>query len=208
VVDAAKRHNVRVRGYVSCVLGCPYEGDIAPKAVAAVALRLREMGCYEVSLGDTIGVGNPRMNFASIIICSIFHEFAFFCVAFSLFFSAIYFFDDTVTPLALYLLCVSHFPAFSPTRRSVHLTDARCGPRRRHSGLRARRALSRHVRPGAGEYLGRTRQGRDGRRQVRRCAEAVCSVQKHIATGNIFRAILCIAYRANSEKLPRFRRCD
>jgi hypothetical protein len=62
VVDAAKRHNIRVRGYVSCVLGCPYEGDIAPKAVAAVALRLREMGCYEVSLGDTIGVGNPRMN--------------------------------------------------------------------------------------------------------------------------------------------------
>jgi len=48
-----------VRGYVSCVLGCPYEGDIAPQAVAEVSLRLLEMGCTEISLGDTIGVGTP-----------------------------------------------------------------------------------------------------------------------------------------------------
>lgn len=59
VVDAAKAANVRVRGYVSCVLGCPYEGDIQPAAVAKVAQNLLAMGCYEVSLGDTIGVGNP-----------------------------------------------------------------------------------------------------------------------------------------------------
>ena len=48
-----------VRGYVSCVLGCPYQGDIAPGAVVAVAERLVEAGCYEVSLGDTIGIGTP-----------------------------------------------------------------------------------------------------------------------------------------------------
>jgi hydroxymethylglutaryl-CoA lyase len=48
---------VKVRGYVSCVLGCPYEGEVTPEAVARVAARLSEMGCYEVSLGDTIGVG-------------------------------------------------------------------------------------------------------------------------------------------------------
>ena len=59
VLAAAAAAGVRVRGYVSCVLGCPYEGEIAPEAVAAVAGTLREMGCYEVSLGDTIGVGNP-----------------------------------------------------------------------------------------------------------------------------------------------------
>jgi hydroxymethylglutaryl-CoA lyase len=53
----ALRRGVRVRGYVSCVLGCPYEGEIAASAVAEVAERLAEMGCYEISLGDTIGVG-------------------------------------------------------------------------------------------------------------------------------------------------------
>ena len=53
----ALRHGVRVRGYVSCVLGCPYEGEIAAAAVAEVAEHLAEMGCYEISLGDTIGVG-------------------------------------------------------------------------------------------------------------------------------------------------------
>ena len=47
------------RGYVSCVVGCPYEGRIAPGQVAAVAAQLHQMGCYEVSLGDTIGVGTP-----------------------------------------------------------------------------------------------------------------------------------------------------
>ena len=59
VVAAAKDKRIRVRGYVSCVLGCPYEGDIAVSAVADVAAKLHEMGCYEVSLGDTIGVGTP-----------------------------------------------------------------------------------------------------------------------------------------------------
>ena len=57
VMDAAKAHGISVRGYVSCVLGCPYEGEIAPEQVAAVARELFEMGCYEVSLGDTIGTG-------------------------------------------------------------------------------------------------------------------------------------------------------
>jgi len=59
VSAAARQRNVRVRGYVSCVLSCPYEGDIAPAAVAEVAERLLAMGCYEISLGDTIGVGTP-----------------------------------------------------------------------------------------------------------------------------------------------------
>ncbi|MCK9815620.1 hydroxymethylglutaryl-CoA lyase [Pseudomonas sp. MAFF 302046] len=57
IMDAAKQHGVSVRGYVSCVLGCPYEGDVAPEQVALVARELYAMGCYEVSLGDTIGTG-------------------------------------------------------------------------------------------------------------------------------------------------------
>ena len=56
-MEAAKASNVRVRGYVSCVLGCPYDGEIAPAQVASVARELHAMGCYEVSLGDTIGTG-------------------------------------------------------------------------------------------------------------------------------------------------------
>ena len=59
VADAARRAGVRVRGYVSCVVGCPYEGAVAPAAVAAVAKTLLDMGCYEISLGDTVGVGTP-----------------------------------------------------------------------------------------------------------------------------------------------------
>lgn len=59
VMAAAQAAGVRVRGYVSCVLGCPYEGEISPEAVASVAATLFEMGCYEVSLGDTIGAGTP-----------------------------------------------------------------------------------------------------------------------------------------------------
>lgn len=57
VMDAAKQHGVRVRGYVSCVLGCPYDGFVPPEQVANVARELFAMGCYEVSLGDTIGAG-------------------------------------------------------------------------------------------------------------------------------------------------------
>ncbi len=57
VVEAAKKNNVRVRGYISCVLGCPYEGEVAAESVARVAGQLFEMGCYEISLGDTIGTG-------------------------------------------------------------------------------------------------------------------------------------------------------
>ncbi|WP_201487429.1 hydroxymethylglutaryl-CoA lyase [Pseudomonas sp. OF001] len=57
VMDAAREQDIRVRGYVSCVLGCPYEGEVAPQQVAAVARELFEMGCYEISLGDTIGTG-------------------------------------------------------------------------------------------------------------------------------------------------------
>lgn len=57
VTKAAQEHRVPVRGYVSCVLGCPYEGDIAPQQVTTLTQKLLAMGCYEVSLGDTIGVG-------------------------------------------------------------------------------------------------------------------------------------------------------
>jgi isopropylmalate/homocitrate/citramalate synthase len=60
VVAAAKARGIRVRGYISVVAGCPYEGDVRPAAVASLAGELYSMGCYEVSLGDTIGVGTPK----------------------------------------------------------------------------------------------------------------------------------------------------
>jgi hydroxymethylglutaryl-CoA lyase len=59
VMQAAKRHGMRVRGYISCVAGCPYQGAVEPAAVAEVAAELERMGCYEISLGDTIGTGTP-----------------------------------------------------------------------------------------------------------------------------------------------------
>jgi len=59
VTDAAREAGIKVRGYISCVLGCPYEGEIAPAKVAEVARALHDMGCYEISLGDTIGTGTP-----------------------------------------------------------------------------------------------------------------------------------------------------
>ena len=59
VMAAARLHGLRVRGYVSCVLGCPYEGNVSPEQVVAVANELHAMGCYEISLGDTIGIGTP-----------------------------------------------------------------------------------------------------------------------------------------------------
>ncbi len=59
VVARAKADGIKVRGYISCVLGCPYDGEVKPQAVVDVADVLWELGCYEVSLGDTIGVGTP-----------------------------------------------------------------------------------------------------------------------------------------------------
>jgi hydroxymethylglutaryl-CoA lyase len=70
VVEAAKTSNIKVRGYVSCVLGCPYEGEVKPERVAEVATALYEMGCYEVSLGDTIGTGTPGKTRAMIEACA------------------------------------------------------------------------------------------------------------------------------------------
>ncbi len=59
VTAAARQHGMRVRGYISCVVDCPYEGAIAPAAVADVAAKLAALGCYQISLGDTIGTGTP-----------------------------------------------------------------------------------------------------------------------------------------------------
>jgi len=59
VVAHARADGVKVRGYVSCVLGCPYQGEVAVADVVRVAKALYDMGCYEISLGDTIGVGTP-----------------------------------------------------------------------------------------------------------------------------------------------------
>uniref|UniRef100_A0A665X9L9 hydroxymethylglutaryl-CoA lyase n=1 Tax=Echeneis naucrates TaxID=173247 RepID=A0A665X9L9_ECHNA len=63
VINAAKEQQIPVRGYVSCVLGCPHEGHTEPSKVAEVAKTLYDMGCYEISLGDTIGVGTPGSMF-------------------------------------------------------------------------------------------------------------------------------------------------
>lgn len=60
VMEAAAAAGLPVRGYVSCVLGCPYQGEVAPQDVAAVARALHDMGCHEISLGDTIGTGTAR----------------------------------------------------------------------------------------------------------------------------------------------------
>lgn len=59
IMETAKQSGIKVRGYVSTVMGCPYQGDVDPKQVAKVAKAMFEMGCYEISLGDTIGVGTP-----------------------------------------------------------------------------------------------------------------------------------------------------
>lgn len=69
VLEAGKS-DIKVRGYVSCVLGCPYEGEVAPGRVADVAGALYDMGCYEISLGDTIGVGTPGKARAMIEACA------------------------------------------------------------------------------------------------------------------------------------------
>lgn len=70
VAAEAKKHGVKVRGYVSCVLGCPYEGEVKPERAAEVAGALYDMGCYEVSLGDTIGTGTPGKTKAMIEACA------------------------------------------------------------------------------------------------------------------------------------------
>jgi hydroxymethylglutaryl-CoA lyase len=59
VIARAAQQNMKVRGYVSCIAGCPYQGTVRPERVAEVAAKLYEAGCYEISLGDTIGVGTP-----------------------------------------------------------------------------------------------------------------------------------------------------
>lgn len=69
VMALAKQHDIRVRGYVSCVVDCPYEGAIAPQQVATVAKRLFEMGCYEISLGETIGTATPNRVKAMLDAC-------------------------------------------------------------------------------------------------------------------------------------------
>ena len=70
VVERALQEKIKVRGYISCVAGCPYEGEIEPAKVAEVAGALYDMGCYEVSLGDTIGVGTPVKTQAMIEACT------------------------------------------------------------------------------------------------------------------------------------------
>jgi hydroxymethylglutaryl-CoA lyase len=70
VADAARAAKVKLRGYISCVLGCPYQGEIAPRKVAEVARALHDMGCYEISLGDTIGAGTPGKTQAMIEACA------------------------------------------------------------------------------------------------------------------------------------------
>jgi hydroxymethylglutaryl-CoA lyase len=70
VTEAARKADIKVRVYISCVLGCPYEGDIAPGKVAEVARALNDMGCYEISLGDTIGTGTPGKTKAMIEACA------------------------------------------------------------------------------------------------------------------------------------------
>lgn len=76
LMDAAKQDNIPVRGYISCVLGCPYEGDIDSSKVNDVAQQLIDIGCYEISLGDTIGVGTPGKvkNLLAIIMQNIAKE--------------------------------------------------------------------------------------------------------------------------------------
>jgi hydroxymethylglutaryl-CoA lyase len=59
VIQLAKKHHIKVRGYISCVIACPYEGKISPTAVAQLAKKLLHEGCYQISLGDTIGIGTP-----------------------------------------------------------------------------------------------------------------------------------------------------
>lgn len=69
IMELAQQHNIKVRGYVSCVLGCPYEGLISPEKITQVTESLFKLGCYEVSLGDTIGTGTPLTAQAMLKAC-------------------------------------------------------------------------------------------------------------------------------------------
>ncbi|WP_042144417.1 MULTISPECIES: hydroxymethylglutaryl-CoA lyase [unclassified Pseudoalteromonas] len=66
IMSFANEHNIKVRGYVSCVMGCPYQGDVEVSEVVRVSKMLLDMGCYEISLGDTVGVGTPGKTEALI----------------------------------------------------------------------------------------------------------------------------------------------
>lgn len=70
VAEMAQANNIKIRGYVSCVMGCPYQSDVSLDIVASVARTMREMGCYELSLGDTIGIGHPDQTLRLIEACS------------------------------------------------------------------------------------------------------------------------------------------
>jgi hydroxymethylglutaryl-CoA lyase len=70
VIARATVDGIKVRGYISCVLGCPFDGEVAPQAVVDAATTLWDLGCYEVSLGDTIGVGTPRKVKALLRACA------------------------------------------------------------------------------------------------------------------------------------------
>jgi hydroxymethylglutaryl-CoA lyase len=74
IMQLAKQHGVRVRGGLSCVMGCPYEGDVPVEKTAAVAKRLLDIGCYEVTLGDTIGIGNPGMRVFALVLLKFFRR--------------------------------------------------------------------------------------------------------------------------------------
>ncbi len=79
IMERAQQDGVRVRGYVSCVLGCPYEGEVDVEKVVEVARTLYEMGCYEISLGDTIGVGTPEK--AKLMLASVAQAVPMECLA-------------------------------------------------------------------------------------------------------------------------------
>ena len=70
ILEKALQEKIKVRGYLSCVVACPYEGEIAPQKIAEVAGALYDMGCYEISLGDTIGAGTPGKTQAMIAACT------------------------------------------------------------------------------------------------------------------------------------------
>jgi len=81
-MELAGKNNIKVRGYISCVLGCPYEGEISPEKVNEVTDKLLKMGCYEISLGDTIGKGYPGKSVSFIISLFFFNSLNSFILVF------------------------------------------------------------------------------------------------------------------------------